>query len=51
MIGPQSPQARLDSVKYAGYKFEVVDIDSYKIDQLLVTRVEPVLAEKPALES
>mgnify|MGYP000131368940 CR=1 FL=1 len=26
-------------------------IDSYKIDQLLVTRVEPVLAEKPALES
>ena len=42
---------RTDSVKYAGYKFEVVDIDSYKIDQLLVTRVEPAQAEKPAQES
>lgn len=42
---------RTDSVKYAGYKFEVVDIDSYKIDQLLVTRVEPAVAEKPAQES
>ncbi|XOD70327.1 MAG: hemolysin family protein [Sodalis sp. (in: enterobacteria)] len=31
---------RTDFVKYVGYKFEVVDIDSYKIDQLLVTRVE-----------
>ncbi|SQI43468.1 Putative Mg2+ and Co2+ transporter CorB [Leminorella richardii] len=30
---------RTDSVKFAGYKFEVVDIDSYKIDQLLVTRI------------
>ncbi|MBW7982808.1 hemolysin family protein [Enterobacillus tribolii] len=30
---------RTDYVKYAGYKFEVVDIDSYKIDQLLVTRL------------
>ena len=42
---------RTDSVKYAGYKFEVVDIDSYKIDQLLVTRVEPASNEKPAQES
>lgn len=29
---------RTDCVQYAGYKFEVVDIDNYKIDQLLVTR-------------
>ena len=42
---------RTDSVKYAGYKFEVVDIDSYKIDQLLVTRVEATPADKPAQES
>lgn len=35
---------RTDFVKYAGYKFEVVDIDSYKIDQLLVTK----LGDKPA---
>lgn len=32
---------RTDHVKHAGYKFEVVDIDNYKIDQLLVTRVNP----------
>ncbi|MCS3454325.1 CBS domain containing-hemolysin-like protein [Aeromonas sp. BIGb0405] len=42
---------RTDSVKYAGYKFEVVDIDSYKIDQLLVTRIEATPTEKVTLES
>ncbi|MFB6422197.1 MAG: hemolysin family protein [Candidatus Malihini olakiniferum] len=31
---------RTDSVHFADYKFEVVDIDSYKIDQLLVTCLE-----------
>ncbi|MGX9462224.1 hemolysin family protein [Shewanella sp. A14] len=31
---------RTDFVNYAGYKFEVVDIDSYKVDQLLVTRID-----------
>ena len=31
---------RTDSVKYSGYKFEVVDIDNYRIDQLLVTRID-----------
>ncbi|WP_067704106.1 MULTISPECIES: hemolysin family protein [unclassified Erwinia] len=30
---------RTDFVKFHGYKFEVVDIDSYRIDQLLVTRI------------
>lgn len=30
---------RTDFVKFAGYKFEVVDIDNYRIDQLLVTRI------------
>lgn len=29
---------RTDSVTYGGYKFEVVDIDNYRIDQVLVTR-------------
>ncbi|WP_423186054.1 hemolysin family protein [Alishewanella sp. d11] len=38
---------RTDFVLHAGYKFEVVDIDSYKIDQLLVTRVEPLGIELP----
>ena len=31
---------RTDCVLHAGYKFEVVDIDNYRIDQLLVTRSE-----------
>lgn len=37
---------RTDFVVYAGYKFEVVDIDSYRIDQVLVTRAAP--APEPA---
>ncbi|RPD96239.1 HlyC/CorC family transporter [Candidatus Pantoea deserta] len=46
---------RTDFVKFAGYKFEVVDIDSYRIDQLLVTRIDdrpPVLnvAKTPEAE-
>lgn len=39
---------RTDFVLHSGYKFEVVDIDNYKIDQLLVTRtsaIEPVIEE------
>lgn len=35
-----------DFVEYEGYKFEVVDIDHHKIDQLLVTRY---LVEQPIL--
>ena len=34
---------RTDFVTYLGYKFEVVDIDNYRIDQVLVTR-EPAAA-------
>lgn len=34
---------RTDFVEFGGYKFEVVDIDNYKIDQLLVTRITEVL--------
>ena len=30
---------RTDSVNWAGYKFEVMDVDSYRIDQVLVTRM------------
>ena len=29
-----------ESVEHAGFKFEVLDVDNHKIDQLLVTRVE-----------
>ena len=31
---------RTDFIIHGGFKFEVVDIDNYKIDQLLVTRVQ-----------
>ncbi|MDR1978299.1 MAG: hemolysin family protein [Synergistaceae bacterium] len=30
---------RTDSVNFGGYSFEVMDIDNYKIDQVLVTRL------------
>ncbi len=30
-----------DTVTHAGYKFEVIDIDKHRIDQLLVTRIKP----------
>ena len=36
-----------DAVEYAGFKFEVVDIDHYKIDQLLVTQIIPSLENEP----
>lgn len=32
---------RTDSVTVGGYKFEVLDVDSYRIDQVMVSRVEP----------
>ena len=38
-----------DSVEYLGFKFEVVDVDHFKIDQLLVTRlsahIDPITAK------
>lgn len=39
-----------DWVEHEGYKFEVVDIDHYKIDQLLVTRM-PVVLEPETVTS
>ncbi len=37
---------RTDSVTWGGYKFEVMDVDSYRIDQVLVTRLgEPEAAK------
>lgn len=31
---------RTDSVEFSGYKFEVVDAENYKVDQLLITRID-----------
>ncbi len=36
---------RTDSVDWGGYKFEVLDVDSYRIDQVMVSRMD---AAKPA---
>ena len=30
---------RTDSVTWGGYKFEVLDVDSYRIDQVMVSRL------------
>lgn len=38
---------RTDSVTWGGYTFEVVDVDSYRIDQVLVTRVGGSPAGEP----
>ena len=35
---------RTDFVNFTGYKFEVVDIDNYKVDQLLVSRIDAAAA-------
>ena len=32
---------RTDSVSWGGYKFEVLDVDSYRIDQVMVSRLNP----------
>ena len=32
---------RTDSVNWGGYKFEVMDVDSYRIDQVLVLKLDP----------
>jgi len=32
---------RTDSVTFGGYKFEVLDVDSYRIDQVMVSRLSP----------
>jgi len=36
---------RTDSVLWGGHRFEVMDVDNYRIDQVLVTR-----SERPAPE-
>lgn len=32
---------RTDSLNWGGYKFEVLDVDSYRIDQVMVSRLRP----------
>jgi CBS domain containing-hemolysin-like protein len=39
---------RTDSVVWSGHRFEVMDVDNYRIDQVLVTRVE---APQPTLSN
>jgi CBS domain containing-hemolysin-like protein len=37
---------RTDFVDFGGYRFEVMDIDNYKIDQVLVTRLNGKVQEE-----
>ena len=39
---------RTDSVLWGGYKFEVLDVDSYRIDQVMVSRLLTAPAENGA---
>ncbi|QNP59120.1 hemolysin family protein [Paenacidovorax monticola] len=39
---------RTDSVNWGGYKFEVLDVDSYRIDQVMVSRLAEAGAAAPA---
>ena len=39
---------RTDSVSWGGYKFEVLDVDSYRIDQVMVSRLKPSASESAA---
>ncbi|WP_137892654.1 hemolysin family protein [Ramlibacter sp. 2FC] len=39
---------RTDSVSWGGYKFEVIDVDSYRIDQVMVTRLDAAAPAPPA---
>ena len=36
---------RTDSVSWGGYKFEVVDVDSFRVDQVMVSRLKPTPTE------
>jgi CBS domain containing-hemolysin-like protein len=38
---------RTDSVNWGGYKFEVLDVDSYRIDQVMVSRLDATSAHAP----
>ena len=39
---------RTDKVTWGGYTFEVLDVDSYRVDQVMVTRT-PTDAAPPAI--
>lgn len=38
---------RTDSVNWGGYKFEVLDVDSYRIDQVMVSRIDTEAPSAP----
>lgn len=42
---------RTDFIVHAGFKFEVVDIDNFKIDQLLVSRANSLTQENKAVDA
>ncbi len=45
MVSLRRVPRRTDAVEWGGYRFEVMDVDAHKIDQVMVTRVQPRPAE------
>ena len=42
---------RTDAVECGGFRFEVMDVDSYKIDQVMVTRLSSLSRPQAASDS
>lgn len=40
---------RTDTVVWGNYKFEVLDVDSYRIDQVMVSRITPKTEDSPVV--
>lgn len=39
---------KTDAVEWGGFRFEVMDVDSFKIDQVMVSRLAPIDPARPA---
>ncbi|MCC2597562.1 hemolysin family protein [Pusillimonas sp. MFBS29] len=47
MVSLRRIPRRTDTVLWGGYKFEVVDVDTYRVDQVLASRIEPESTAPP----
>ena len=45
MMYPAQNPERTDFLVYAGYKFEIIDTENLKVDQLLVSKQENVVGK------
>ncbi|MEY4429789.1 MAG: hypothetical protein RLZZ182_2478, partial [Pseudomonadota bacterium] len=49
MVSLRRVPRRTDAVEWGGYRFEVMDVDAHKIDQVMVTRVGRPAAGQPVV--